>query len=89
MLIKPVQRFLKYPLMLQRLLKATPPPQPGDDATYFRELIMADEVANKVASAINEAKRGKELSKYAYDRLEQIIFLKIDSLGLNQQINSR
>ena len=61
LLIKPVQRVLKYPLLLEKLLKATPPSHPDQ-----RRLLQALEAAQQVAQDINEFKRRKDLGK-GYD----------------------
>jgi len=51
-LIKPVQRVLKYPLLLQELLQVTP--NSYDD---FTALELATKEITKVAERINESKR--------------------------------
>ena len=58
LLIKPVQRVLKYPLLLEKLLKATPQSHPE-----HRKLMQALEAAQQVAQDINEFKRRKDLGK--------------------------
>lgn len=55
MLIKPVQRVLKYPLLLDDLLKCTPPDHPD-----YRFLQMAAVQIKAVADEINEVKRKRE-----------------------------
>ncbi|XP_028399680.1 dynamin-binding protein-like isoform X2 [Dendronephthya gigantea] len=64
-LIKPVQRILKYPLLLNELLKNTPddhPDKPG--------LIEAIEVMTVAANDVNEFKRRKELVQ-KYQKAEE------------------
>jgi len=56
-----MQRVLKYPLLLKELLKNTDQPQPGEDASYYRDLLEANKITGEVATAINEAKRRKDL----------------------------
>ncbi|KAH9495018.1 hypothetical protein Btru_018443 [Bulinus truncatus] len=55
-LIKPVQRILKYPLLLNELLKNT-----EDDHDDKEEIEMAIRAMTDVAKAINEYKRRKDL----------------------------
>ncbi len=59
LLLKPIQRVLKYPLLLQELIKNTEP-QHED----FDDLNQALATMQHVASYINEIKRRRELSKY-------------------------
>ncbi|XP_064634293.1 dynamin-binding protein-like [Lineus longissimus] len=63
LLIKPVQRILKYPLLLNELFKAT------DDSHPDKEpLLKAIKTMTDVATAINEYKRRKDLVyKYRQD----------------------
>ncbi|GFR28534.1 dynamin-binding protein [Trichonephila clavata] len=56
MLIKPVQRILKYPLLLNELLKVTEDSHPDK-----QWLIQATSLMTDVASAVNEFKRKKDL----------------------------
>lgn len=60
MLIKPVQRIMKYPMLFKELLAATTPAHPD----YFN-LKQAAASASEVADEINEAKRRKELVENA------------------------
>ncbi|OXU22019.1 hypothetical protein TSAR_006757 [Trichomalopsis sarcophagae] len=61
-LIKPVQRILKYPLLLDGLLKCTEDGHPDKPKIEEASKVMAD-----VASYINEYKRKKDLaSKYLH-----------------------
>ncbi|XP_058802732.1 dynamin-binding protein-like [Phymastichus coffea] len=57
-LIKPVQRILKYPLILNELLKATEDDHPDKPKIGEAAIVMAD-----VASYINEYKRKKEIAE--------------------------
>ena len=61
-----MQRVLKYPLLLKELLKKTPQPEPGEDASNYRELIEANKIASDIATAINEAKRRKDLGDFFF-----------------------
>ncbi|CAL1281416.1 unnamed protein product [Larinioides sclopetarius] len=56
MLIKPVQRILKYPLLLNELLKVTEDSNPDK-----QWLLQATNLMTDVASAVNEFKRKKDL----------------------------
>ncbi|XP_054710835.1 rho guanine nucleotide exchange factor 38-like, partial [Uloborus diversus] len=56
MLIKPVQRILKYPLLLNELLKCTEDGHPDKPA-----LLQAVNLMTDVATAVNEFKRKKDL----------------------------
>jgi hypothetical protein len=60
MLIKPVQRIMKYPMLFKELLAATTPAHPD----YF-SLKQAAASASAVADEINEVKRRKELVEKA------------------------
>ena len=60
-LIKPVQRILKYPLLLQELLKLADVPAPGEDRKEYDQLIQAVKLMQEVGNAINEDKRRKDL----------------------------
>ncbi|TKX25346.1 RhoGEF domain-containing protein 1 [Elsinoe australis] len=56
LLVKPVQRILKYPLLLQQLLAVTPPEHP-DHAALDRSVIESTNISQR----INEAKRRADL----------------------------
>ena len=56
LLIKPVQRVLKYPLLLDKLIHTT-----GDDHPDYKHIHIAREVIGQVAQDINEIKRRKDL----------------------------
>ncbi|KAF2222039.1 hypothetical protein BDZ85DRAFT_264789 [Elsinoe ampelina] len=56
LLVKPVQRILKYPLLLQQLLAVTPPDHP-DHAALSNAVIESTNVSQR----INEAKRRADL----------------------------
>ncbi|XP_067655097.1 dynamin-binding protein-like [Haliotis asinina] len=63
LLIKPVQRILKYPLLLNELFKST-----EDDHKDKQEIVKAINAMTDVATAINEYKRRKDLVfKYKKD----------------------
>lgn len=63
-LIKPVQRVLKYPLLLRELEKRTAPDHPD-----MADIVQAGEAVKKIATAINEGRRTKELlGKYTEKR---------------------
>ncbi|KAI8341097.1 hypothetical protein BC941DRAFT_347040, partial [Chlamydoabsidia padenii] len=56
LLIKPVQRVLKYPLLLKELLSATPPDHPD-----YENLTIANNEIQNVADHVNEIKRRKDI----------------------------
>lgn len=58
LLIKPVQRVLKYPLLLGKLVQTTTESHPD-----YRLLHRAREVVGHVAQDINEIKRRKDLGE--------------------------
>ncbi|GFR63555.1 dynamin-binding protein-like [Elysia marginata] len=77
-LIKPVQRILKYPLLLNELLKNTEPDHP--DKVDIMDAIKA---MTDVAKAINEYKRRKDLV-YKYKKSSDQSFSdKISKLNLH------
>ncbi|WAR03204.1 DNMBP-like protein [Mya arenaria] len=67
LLIKPVQRILKYPLLLSELFKAT-----EEDHADKRPLQQAIQAMTDVAQAINEYKRRKDLDKLSKLSLHSI-----------------
>lgn len=78
MLIKPVQRILKYPLLLNELFKSTEDGHPDKAAIMNAIRAMTD-----VATAINEYKRRKDLVyKYKKDS-DQSFSNKIAKLSLH------
>jgi len=60
-LIKPLQRVLKYPLLLENLLQRTQQPEPPADCTSYRDLMVAVKQIQDVANLVNEEKRKKDL----------------------------
>lgn len=70
MLIKPVQRITKYPLLFQDLLDSTTPVHPD----YFN-IRKAAEEARKMAMEIDEAKRRKDIVAQAINRASSPIVL--------------
>ncbi len=65
LLIKPVQRVLKYPLLLDKLVETTSTSHP--DHTPLRK---AKESITNVAQDINEVKRGKDIGEGGRGRTE-------------------
>jgi cell division control protein 24 len=55
MLIKPIQRVCKYPLLLQQLVKATP-----EDYMYYEQDKVGIEAIQRVTKSVNETKRVQE-----------------------------
>ena len=60
-LIKPVQRILRYPLLLNELLKCTEA-EHADRA----DLARARDIMTDVAAFINESKRRKDIGMYTH-----------------------
>ena len=60
-LIKPVQRILKYPLMLNELIKCT-----EVEHSDRVDLMRARDIMTDVASFINESKRRKDIGKNSH-----------------------
>ena len=58
-LIKPMQRILKYPLLLGDLVKYT-----EDDHPDKKHLISASKLMGEIANQINEVKRRKDLGTF-------------------------
>ncbi|KAL5007497.1 hypothetical protein ScPMuIL_016303 [Solemya velum] len=69
LLIKPVQRVLKYPLLLRELLKVTEEEHP--DKIGIQQAIQK---MTNVATAINEYKRRKDLVVYKYKKESDTTF---------------
>ncbi|XP_029637819.1 dynamin-binding protein isoform X2 [Octopus sinensis] len=77
-LIKPIQRILKYPLLLSELLKTT-----DDDHPDKKEIQVAIDSMTDVAKSINEYKRRKDLVfKYKKDS-DETFSEKIAKLSLH------
>ncbi|KAI7887080.1 hypothetical protein K492DRAFT_139667 [Lichtheimia hyalospora FSU 10163] len=68
LLIKPVQRVCKYPLLVQELLKATP-----EDWTFYEETKLGLEAIQRVAAKINETKRRQENQLLAEDLQRRVV----------------
>lgn len=64
LMIKPIQRVMKYPLLLCELRNSTPPSHPD-----FRALEDAFAAVKDINVNINELKRRKDLGKRRYDQL--------------------
>ena len=80
LLIKPVQRILKYPLMLHSLLEVTPPDHPD-----YTALVWAEKEVRMVADRINELKKRKDI-------LEKIVRKRNDTdirHGISKLISRR
>lgn len=79
MLIKPVQRICKYPLLLNELVKST-----DKDWPYYQEAQLALEAIKRVTEKVNETQRQHENSKAVQDlkkRLEDWKDLTWDVYG--------
>ncbi|KAI8800654.1 hypothetical protein BJ742DRAFT_65885 [Cladochytrium replicatum] len=64
LVIKPVQRVLKYPLLIRELIKYTDPSHPD-----FENLVTVAQQIEKVAEKINELKKRKDVvDKYIADK---------------------
>lgn len=80
LLIKPVQRILKYPLMLHSLLEVTPLDHPD-----YTALVWAEKEVRMVADRINELKKRKDI-------LEKIVRKRNDTdirHGISKLISRR
>lgn len=75
MLIKPVQRVLKYPLLVDKLVESTVTSHPDYKAAHT-----AKETIAKVAQDINEIKRRKDLGKL---NLVKILTRGVSPSGMN------
>lgn len=64
LMIKPIQRVMKYPLLLCELRNSTPPSHPD-----FRALEEAFAAVKDINININELKRRKDLGKKRHDEL--------------------
>ncbi|KJE88686.1 hypothetical protein CAOG_00292 [Capsaspora owczarzaki ATCC 30864] len=70
LLIKPIQRILKYPLLLTELVKATSPSHPDADSIQ-----RAVTLTKEIAADINELKRRKDLvQKYISPNRRQTVY---------------
>jgi hypothetical protein len=68
-LLKPVQRLLKYPLLLREMLKATTETAPMD----YIAIKTASELMTKVATNINEIKRNGDITKYVTGLQDRLV----------------
>ncbi|CEP09703.1 hypothetical protein [Parasitella parasitica] len=79
MLIKPVQRICKYPLLLQQLIKSTKPDWP-----HFEDMEEGLESVKRVAEKVNETQRKHENIQIVSDlkrRVDELRTAQIDSFG--------
>ncbi|CAI8504579.1 unnamed protein product [Pichia kudriavzevii] len=67
-LIKPIQRLLKYPLLLSQLLKESDPSWPN-----YNELHQAYIISKEVAMDINESKRRSENIQHLNNLMEEVV----------------
>ena len=65
LLIKPVQRVLKYPLLLRELEKNTENLELEMDDSYRKDLKKATAISRDVAKDINEGKRGIDIGMFS------------------------
>nr|CAB3239231.1 dynamin-binding protein-like [Phallusia mammillata] len=79
-LIKPVQRILKYPLLLNELLKLTASDGPNNS---HADLIQAQKMMQEVANSINEDKRRKDLVRKYRKGSQETLSGKISRLSLH------
>ncbi|KAI8981878.1 hypothetical protein BDF20DRAFT_863738 [Mycotypha africana] len=68
MLIKPIQRVCKYPLLLQQLIKATP-----DDWPFAEENKVGLDAIQRVTKKVNETKRLQENQLVVQDLRKRIV----------------
>lgn len=64
LMIKPIQRVMKYPLLLCELRNSTPPSHPD-----YRALEEAFTAVKDINVNINELKRRKDLGRWKYARV--------------------
>lgn len=79
MLIKPVQRICKYPLLLQQLIKSTSPDWP-----HFDEMSEGLESVKRVTERVNETQRKHENIQVVEElkrRVDEMRTAQIDSFG--------
>jgi dynamin-binding protein len=77
LLIKPVQRLLKYALLLHAIIEATP-----DSHTDKENLRRAKSMVEAVSHAINEGQRRREIVKEAFTAGKPAELLKKKGLGI-------
>ena len=77
-LIKPVQRILKYPLILNELLKCTE--EEDEDKKDLREAVT---LMSDVAAFINETKRKKDIVEKYKSEEETTLSRKISKLSIH------
>lgn len=78
-IIKPVQRIMKYPLILGELIKCTESDHPDKD-----RLLIAAGLMTAVATYINESKRKKEIVlKYRDSGLEEKLSQKVARFNMH------
>lgn len=80
-LIKPVQRVLKYPLLLNELVKVTETDNPGKP-----DLLTALKVMTDVADEINECKRRKDLVVKYRKETDGGLTAKISKLSIHSVV---
>ncbi|ORE23420.1 RhoGEF-domain-containing protein [Rhizopus microsporus] len=79
LLIKPVQRICKYPLLLQELVKST-----DKDFPYYYESLEAVDAIKRVAEKVNETQRQHENVQAVQElkkRLDDLNNLPLDGFG--------
>lgn len=79
MLIKPVQRICKYPLLLNQLIKST-----KSDWPHFEDMEEGLESVKRVTEKVNETQRKHENIKVVDDlkrRIDELRNVQIDSFG--------
>ncbi|KAE8232245.1 hypothetical protein CF326_g2726 [Tilletia indica] len=67
LLIKPVQRICKYPLLLEQIIKNSP-----EDATHREELLDGLHVVKRIAEKVNETQRMQENALIVKDLEERV-----------------
>lgn len=70
LIIKPVQRIMKYPLLLRELWQATPEDHP--DCRPLQEAFTAAKIINV---NINEFKRRKDIGEISFTLLYILVFI--------------
>ncbi|EIE82381.1 hypothetical protein RO3G_07086 [Rhizopus delemar RA 99-880] len=76
LLIKPVQRICKYPLLLQELVKSTNPDWP-----YYQESLDGVDAIKRVAEKVNETQRQHENSQTVRELKKRLDDLPLEVYG--------
>ncbi|KAI9263704.1 hypothetical protein BY458DRAFT_534397 [Sporodiniella umbellata] len=76
LLIKPVQRICKYPLLLQELVRSTDPEWP-----FYQETLLAVDAIRRVAEKVNETQRQHENNQTVRELQQHMESLSLEGCG--------